>query len=180
MLQGAGPVEVVGYWGEGFFDLLEFTMQVTLFVVLGFGLANTPLVSRDLKAFARLPRNEVQVIVATVLIMCSWISYGFGLVAGAIVAREMRIVHRGRVHYPLIVAASYSGFVVWHAGYSGSVPLLIATEGHFLADEIGGIPVTQTIFSPTTLIILAALVIVVPIALVLMRPRDPEERVDIP
>lgn len=69
MLQGAGPVEVVGYWGEGFFDLLEFTMQVTLFVVLGFALANTPPVSRALKAFARLPRNEVQVIVATVLIM---------------------------------------------------------------------------------------------------------------
>lgn len=181
-LQGAGPVEVVGYWGEGFFDLLEFTMQVTLFVVLGFALANTPPVSRALKAFARLPRNEVQVIVATVLIMmvCSWISYGFGLAAGAIVARGMGIVHRGRVHYPLVVAASYSGFVVWHAGYSGSVPLLVATEDHFLVDEIGVIPVTQTIFSPTTLIILAALVIVVPIALVLMRPRDPEERVDIP
>lgn len=182
MLQGSGPVEVVGYWGGGFFDLLEFTMQVTLFVVLGFALANTPPVSRALKALARLPRNEVQVIVVTVLVMmvCSWISYGFGLVAGAIVAREMGIVHRGRVHYPLIVAASYSGFLVWHAGYSGSVPLLIATEDHFLAGEIGVIPVTQTLFAPTTLIILAALVVVVPLALVLMRPRDPEERVDIP
>jgi short-chain fatty acids transporter len=182
MFQGSGPVEIVGFWGDGFFDLLEFTMQVTLFVVLGFALASTPPVSRALKALAQLPRNEVQVIVVTVLVMmvCSWISYGFGLVAGAIVAREMGIVHRGRVHYPLIVAASYSGFIVWHAGYSGSVPLLIATEGHFLADEIGVIPVTQTIFSSTTLIILAALVIVVPLALVLMRPRNPEERVDIP
>jgi short-chain fatty acids transporter len=182
MFQGSGPVEVVGYWGDGFFDLLEFTMQVTLFVVLGFALASTPPVSRALKALARLPRNEVQVIVVTVLVMmvCSWISYGFGLVAGAIVAREMGVVHRGRVHYPLVVAASYSGFVVWHAGYSGSVPLLIATEGHFLADQIGVIPVTQTIFSSTTLIILAALVVVVPLALVLMRPRTPEERVDIP
>lgn len=182
MFQGSGPVEIVGFWGDGFFDLLEFTMQVTLFVVLGFALASTPPVSRALKALAQLPRNEVQVIVVTVLVMmvCSWISYGFGLVAGAIVAREMGIVHRGRVHYPLIVAASYSGFIVWHAGYSGSVPLLIATEGHFLADEIGVIPVTQTIFSSTTLIILAALVIVVPLALVLMRPRSPEERVDIP
>jgi short-chain fatty acids transporter len=40
------------------------------------------------------------------MMVCSWISYGFGFVAGAIVAREMSIVHRGRVHYPLIVAAS--------------------------------------------------------------------------
>lgn len=182
MLQGSGPVEVVGFWGEGFFDLLEFTMQVTLFVVLGFALANTPPVSRALRALARLPRGEVQVIVVTVLVMmvCSWISYGFGLVAGAIVAREMGIVHRGEVHYPLIVAASYAGFIVWHAGYSGSVPLLIATEDHFLADEMGVVPVTETLFAPATLLILAGLILVVPLTMVLMRPRDPAERVDIP
>lgn len=182
MLQGSGPVEVVGFWGEGFFDLLEFTMQVTLFVVLGFALASTPPVSRVLRGLARLPRGEVQVIIVTVLVMmvCSWISYGFGLVAGAIVAREMGIVHRGEVHYPLIVAASYAGFIVWHAGYSGSVPLLIATEDHFLADQMGVVPVTETLFAPTTLLILAGLVIVVPLTMVLMRPRDPSERVDIP
>lgn len=182
MLQGSGPVEVVGFWGDGFFELLEFTMQVTLFVVLGFALASTPPVSRALRALARLPRGEVQVIIVTVLVMmvCSWISYGFGLVAGAIVAREMGIVHRGEVHYPLIVASSYAGFLVWHAGYSGSIPLLIATEDHFLAEEMGVVPVTETLFAPTTLLILAGLVLVVPLTMVLMRPRDPAERVDIP
>jgi short-chain fatty acids transporter len=121
------------------------------------------------------------VIVVTVLVMmlCSWISWGFGLIAGGIVAREMGIVHRGKVHYPLIVAAAYSGFLVWHAGYGGAIPQLIATPGHFLEEQMGVIPVSQTIFAPTTLIIVTALVIVVPIVMILMRPSA-DERVNLP
>jgi short-chain fatty acids transporter len=182
MLQGSGPREVLDYWGGGFFDILEFTMQSTLMLVTGFALANTPPVHRALRAFARLPRNEVQILVLTVLVMMvfSWISWGFGLIAGAIVAREMGIVHRGRIHYPLVVAGTYAGFLVWHAGYGGSIPQLIATPGHFLEEQMGVIPVAETIFAPVTLIILLALAIVIPITVVLMRPRSDEERVDLP
>ena len=182
ILQGSGPREVLDYWGSGFFEILEFTMQSTLMLVTGFALANTPPVHRGLRAFARLPRNEVQVIVLTVLSMMvfSWISWGFGLIAGAIVCREMGIVHRGRVHYPLLVAATYAGFLVWHAGYGGSIPQLIATPGHFLEGQMGVIPVTESIFAPVTLIIVLALAVVIPIVMALMRPRSDEERVDLP
>ena len=27
------------------------------------------------------------------------------------------------VDYPLLIASAYSGFVIWHAGLSGSIPL---------------------------------------------------------
>jgi short-chain fatty acids transporter len=182
ILQGSGPREVLTYWGSGFADILEFTMQSTLMLVTGFALANTPPVHRGLRAFARWPRNEVQIIVLTVLVMMvfSWISWGFGLIAGAIVCREMGIVHRGRVHYPLLVAATYAGFLVWHAGYGGSIPQLIATPGHFLEGQMGVIPVTETIFAPFTYIIVLALAVVIPIAMILMRPRSDEERIDLP
>lgn len=182
MIEGSGPREVLGYWGDGFFGILEFTMQSTLMLVTGFALANTPPVHRALRALARLPRGEIQVIVLTVLIMMilSWISWGLGLIAGAIVCREMGIVHRGQVHYPLLVAATYAGFLVWHAGYGGSVPLLIATPDHFLAEKMGVIPVAETIFAPATLIIVLALAIVVPITMVLMRPKRGESRIDLP
>jgi short-chain fatty acids transporter len=178
---GANPREVLNHWGEGFFSILEFTMQSTLMLVLGFALANTPPVHAALRRFAKVPRNEVQVIVVTVLVMmaASWISWGFGLIAGGIVAREMGIVHRGKVHYPLVVASAYAGFLVWHAGYGGSIPQLVATPGHFLEEQMGVVPVSETIFSTTTLIILAALVVVVPLAMVLMRPSA-EERVSLP
>jgi short-chain fatty acids transporter len=137
MLQGSGPREVLDYWGSGFFDILEFTMQSTLMLVTGFALANTPPVHRALRAFARLPRNEVQILILTVLVMMvfSWISWGFGLIAGAIVAREMGIVHRGRIHYPLVVAGTYAGFLVWHAGYGGPFPSSLPPRGTSLKNR---------------------------------------------
>ena len=33
--------------------------------------------------------------------------------------------------YPLLIASAYSGFVIWHAGLSGSIPLQLA-EGYKL------------------------------------------------
>lgn len=182
MLHGSSFPEVLDLWGKGLFELLPFTMQSTLILVTGFALAQTGPVNRVLKSFARLPKNEVQVIVLTTLVMmvCSWISWGFGLIAGAIVAREMGIVHRGKIHYPLVVASSYAGFVVWHAGYGGSIPQLIATPGHFLEKQIGVIPVTETIFAPFTYVIVIALAIIVPISLVYMRPKQERERVSLP
>src|SRR5690625_4093030 len=38
------PVQMVQYWGDGFWDLLEFAMQMSLIVVTGYILANTPVV----------------------------------------------------------------------------------------------------------------------------------------
>lgn len=182
LFKGYAPREVLNFWGNGFFDILTFTAQATLILVTGFALAHTPLINKGLVAFARIPRNEVEVIIATTLVMmvCSWLSWGFGLIAGAIVAREMGIVHRGKVHYPLVVAASYAGFLVWHAGYGGAIPTLIATPGHFLESAMGVIPVTETIFAPSTLILVAALVVVIPILMALMRPKPGEERRSIP
>lgn len=181
IVAGSSPRDVLDYWGEGYFSILEFTAQSTLMLVLGFALANTPPVHRALRWFTRLPKTEPQIIVVTVLVMmvCSWVSWGFGLIAGGIVAREMGIAHRGKVHYPLLVAGTYAGFLVWHAGYGGSIPQLIATPDHFLAEQMGVVPVAETIFSLQTLIIVGLLAVVVPVTMVLMRPPA-AERVDLP
>jgi short-chain fatty acids transporter len=182
LFKGEGPVTVLGYWGEGFFSILAFTTQSVLMMITGFALAHTPAMNRALTAFARIPRNEVQVIIVTTLVMmvCSWLSWGFGLIAGGIVAREMGIVHRGKIHYPLVVAASYAGFLVWHAGYGGAIPTLIATPGHFLESEMGLVPVSETIFAPSTLLMVLALAVVVPLALIMMRPAPGERRKSFP
>lgn len=182
LFKGYGPQALFNFWGIGFFDLLTFTAQSTMMLVTGYALAYTPLVNKGLKRFTKIAKNEVQIIVITTLVMmvCSWLSWGFGLIAGAIVAREMGIVHRGKVHYPLLVAASYSGFLVWHAGYGGAIPQLIATPGHFLVKQMGIIPVSQTIFSSNTIIIILALFIVLPVSMVLMRPKNNETRISIP
>lgn len=173
---------VIDYWNAGFFSIMSFTYQIILVMVTGFSLAHTPFVKKAIVSFTRIPKTEAQVIVTTTLVamLGSWISWGFGLVVGGIVAREMGIAHRGKVHYPLIVAAAYAGFIVWHAGYGGSIPTVIASPDHFLISEIGVVPVTETIFSPFNLILLLAVVIVVPFSLVMMRPKPEEKRVGLP
>ena len=101
-------------------------------------------------------------IVSVVSMIASWINWGFGLVIGALFAKELARRVKN-VDYRLLIASAYGGFVVWHAGFSGSIPLSIATEGHPFADKIGVIPTNETIFATSTLIIVFALFIVLPI-----------------
>ncbi|UNK41205.1 TIGR00366 family protein [Luteimonas sp. S4-F44] len=168
------PLELVRHWGNGFWELLGFSMQMLLVLVTGFILARTPPVARLLTALAsrcRTPRNAI-VVVTLVALVANWINWGFGLVIGALFARE--VARHVRVDYRLLVASAYSGFLVWHGGLSGSIPLTIATEGHFLQETMGLIPTSETIFAPFNLMIVALLAIAVPLINRAMTPDDDE------
>ncbi|MEK4181376.1 short-chain fatty acid transporter [Aeribacillus sp. FSL K6-1121] len=158
------PVDMVTHWGLGFWDLLEFTMQMTLVVVTGYILANTPVIKRFLakvSTFARTPVHAVMLVTIVSLIACL-INYGFGLVIGALFAIHVA-KYVPSVDYRILIASAYSGFLIWHGGFSGSIPLTIATPGHFLEESMGVIPVTKTLFSPTNLFIVIALLITLPL-----------------
>jgi short-chain fatty acids transporter len=187
LFEGASPLAMARYWGGGFWQLLEFAMQMVLVLVTGFVLASTPFFRRILSAIARLAKTPGQaiVIVTLVSLAASWINWGFGLVIGALFARQLaRAVPS--VDYRLLIASAYSGFVIWHGGLSGSVPLTIATPGHFTEKLIGIVPTSQTIFSSYNLIILGALFILIPLTNRLMlghggRPVhvDPDKLIDV-
>ncbi|QEL09869.1 short-chain fatty acid transporter [Kushneria phosphatilytica] len=174
LFEQQSPLAVMRIWGDGFWGLLSFSMQMLLVLVTGFMFANTPPVKRLLERLADVPRSTggAIVLVSLVSLTASWINWGFGLVVGALFARVM--ARRIRVDYRLLVASAYSGFVVWHGGLAGSIPLTIATEGHFMADRIGVIPTGDTIFSLFNLAIVVALFIAVPLVNRLMLPDDSE------
>lgn len=160
----SGPVEMVTHWGTGFWDLLAFTMQMSLVVVTGYILANAPVIKNflaRLSNLAKTPAHAVMLVTFVSAIACL-INYGFGLVVGALFA-----IHVARqvpsADFRILVAGAYSGFLVWHGGFSASIPLTIATSGHFLEDKMGVIPVSETLFSPANLFIVAVLVITLPI-----------------
>lgn len=173
-------MEMITYWGGGFWDLLEFGMQMSLVVVTGYILASTPLVKRFLAKLSRVaktPEQAVMLVTFVALIACL-INYGFGLVAGALFA-----VHVAKrvpaVDYRILIASAYSGMVIWHGGFSGSIPLLIATPGHFLEDTIGLILVTETLFSSFNLFIVVTLLITLPLFnRYLLKGADPLGKVD--
>lgn len=174
LTQDSGPMAVIAFWGDGFWSLLTFSMQMLLVLVTGYMMASTPLVRRGLAALAALAKSPGGAIlwVSVVSLAASWINWGFGLVVGALFAKELaRVI---RVDYRLLVASAYSGFIVWHGGLAGSVPLAIATEGHPFAEIIGLIPTAETIFAPFNLIIVLALFITVPLVNRAMMPREEE------
>ena len=142
ILTDAGPVEVIKGWGDGLSGLLAFMTQMALILLLGHTLANTRPVRKLLSFLGGLPRGPIQayVFVFVISAIASLITWGLGLVVGALLAKEVAAQLRAkgvRLHFPMLVAAAFSGFVVWHMGYSGSGPLTAATEGSFLAEQIG-------------------------------------------
>lgn len=175
LTQGTSPLALVEMWGNGFWALLQFAMQMLLVLVTGFILASSPPVRRILERIAGLARSRGSAIllVSLVSLAASWLNWGFGLVVGAIFAKE--VARQVRVDYRLLVASAYSGFVIWHGGLSGSIPLTIATEGHFTESQIGVVPTSATIFSVWNLAIVAAIVIVVPLVNRLMLPLEHEQ-----
>lgn len=173
-MTGSTPIQMVQYWGSGFWDLLAFSMQMALVVVTGYVLANTPIVKSILEKISMLAKSPIQAIMLVTVIatIASLINYGFGLVVGALMA--IQIAKRvPSVDYRLLVASAYSGFLVWHGGFSGSTPLLIATEGHFLEEQIGIIKVTETLFSSFNLFIVFVLLVTLPLLnAYLMKTRE--------
>ncbi|QEA38911.1 short-chain fatty acid transporter [Pistricoccus aurantiacus] len=168
------PLAVMRFWGDGFWNLLTFSMQMLLVLITGFMLANTPPVKRFLALVAGKAKNPGSAIILVTLVslMASWINWGFGLVVGALFAKEL--ARQIRVDYRLLIASAYSGFVVWHGGLAGSIPLTIATEDHFTVEMIGVIGTSETIFSFFNLALLACLFVSVPLVNRLMLPKESE------
>ncbi|NLQ21695.1 short-chain fatty acid transporter [Shewanella sp. S-1] len=166
------PLEVINYWGDGFWTLLSFSMQMLLVLVAGFMLASSPPIKKLLDAIAGLAKSAPQAIILVTLVSlaASWINWGFGLVVGALFAKAL--ARKVKVDYRLLVASAYSGFVVWHGGLAGSIPLTIATAGHFSEPQIGIIPTSDTIFASYNLLLVAILFVVMPLVNRFMLPED--------
>lgn len=170
---GSTPYEMVQFWGGGFWGLLEFSMQMVLVLVTGHVLASSPVFKSLLGNIAKLAKSPgaAIILVSVVSIMASWINWGFGLVIGALFAKELAKRVR-KVDYRLLIASAYSGFLVWHGGLSASIPLSIATKGHPFEDKVGIIHTGETIFSVYNAAIIIGLFIILPILNRLMMPAE--------
>ena len=168
------PIALVDSWGNssGFWGLLSFSMQMALVLVLGSAMASAKVCKRILGAIASIAKDKKSAILITTFVstICCWLNWGFGLIAGALLAKE--VARRVKdVDYPLLIASAYSGFVIWHAGLSGSIPLQMGAEG---GTEILGVvysaPISQTVFHPVNLGMVLVILILMPLVNYAMHP----------
>ncbi len=182
---------LVNAWQSGLWDLLAFAMQMCLILVLGHALASTKPVSFLLQSLVNIPRTARQAVwlTATTAIAIALLNWGLGLIVGAVLARNMQAALARRAasghphcHVPqgLLPAAGYLGLMCWHGGFSGSAPLAAADPdalskllGPTLYARVGGpIPISQTLLTPTNLLISGGLLLFTPLLLSLLCPRN--------
>lgn len=171
-------MQIITGWGNGLWGILGFAMQMILIVVTGHTMASSRPVKRFLSSLASIPKDNAGagMLCAFVAAICSFINWGFGLIVAALLARELaRRV--SNMDYGYVVAAGYAGFIVWHGGLSGSIPLAVATKGHLVENLTGIIPTTETIFSSANLIISFAMIFTLPLLFKLIAPAKEEIRV---
>lgn len=172
LIEGTGPVEAVRLWGDGLWTLLSFSMQVTVLLLTGYMLANTPIVQRLLDGMSsRVTDPRAAVALASFIgILGAWVNAGLGMVLGTIIAQRLACHVKG-MHYPLAVAGGYAGFCIYGIGVSGTVPLSIATPGHPLEPLMGVAPLATTVFHPVLLGTSILVAITLPLFVALLHPR---------
>jgi short-chain fatty acids transporter len=166
-----GPLDLVQMWGSGFWNLLAFSMQMALVLVTGHAMATAEPIRNAMGRIASIAKTPVQgvMLVCFAAAIANVVNWGFGLVVGAMFAREVaRRIPKS--DYRLLIAASYIGFMTWHGGFSGSVPLVAATKGNPMEKFAGLIPVTDTLFTTYNIGITLALIVVLPLACWMMHP----------
>ena len=179
--EGSGVTEIALSWYGGFWALLQFAMQMVLILVTANVVAYHPRVRGMILGLVRIPKNGRQAVVLVGIgsMLTGWISWGLGLIFGAILAREMgkHAAKNGMpAHYPLLAVAGYMGMsLTWGWGLSSSAGLLQATEGNALmqmgfVDRV--IPSTEWVFHPYPLILTALSLVFASIMLYLLSPPN--------
>ena len=126
-----------------------------------------------------LARTPGQAVVLTFLVaaLASWLNWGFGLVVGALLARE--VARRIRLDFAWLVAAAYSGWVIWASGLSSSIALSQASHNNPLniVEKLTGVllPFGDMAFPWFNVVPTLAIVALVPIAFLLIRPHPDDE-----
>ncbi|MEC9209341.1 MAG: TIGR00366 family protein [Bacteroidota bacterium] len=163
-------LQLLSFWEQGIWHspLLVFAIQMMLMLVLGHTLALSKPINNIISKGVQYCTNTANAaaIITFFTILVSLFNWGLGLIFGAIFARkvgEHASTKNIKLNYPLIGAAGYSGLMVWHGGISGSAPIKIAEEGHFLADKIGVISQSETVFSTMNISISIVLLIALPL-----------------
>jgi short-chain fatty acids transporter len=177
----AGYIKLVRTWGDGVYGIVAFAMQMILILITGHALALTPPMNKALIWIAGAGKTPIKggMIVVLVAGICSWINWGFGLIVGGLLALEVAR-RTPKVDYAYLIGAAYSGFICWHQGLSGSIPLVIATSKHAqnLVEKITGsvVPVTQSIFGAFNIIPAIIIIFTLPLLFALIHPKEGETK----
>jgi short-chain fatty acids transporter len=162
---GNSPLQTAQWFGAGFWDLLTFTLQMSMIIVTGYAVATAQPVYALIRRMARIPTTPgtAAAFVALFSMLSSLISWSFSLIFSGLLARE--VGHRVRgADYRAIGAAGYLGVgSVWALGLSSSAALIMQSSASLpqsILQISGVIPLSQTLGLWQGMLIAAVLIVV--------------------
>jgi short-chain fatty acids transporter len=170
MLLGATPLQTAQAFGDGFWSLIPFTMQMSFIIIGGYVVASSPPAARLIDRLAAVPKTARGAVcwIALNSMLVSLLHWGLSSILGSLLARAIGRREDLSVDYRAAGAAAYLGMgSVWAMGLSSSAAQLQANPGSMppaLLAITGVIPFQQTIFlwqswALTTILIVVTLAI---------------------
>ena len=165
LLARSTPEQMVKYFGDGFWSIIPFTMQMAMLIVGGYVVATSPPVKRviDLICSRHYSSRGAVAWVAFFSMATSLLSYGFSLVFSGLLVREL-LRRNPHVDYRAAGAAGYLGLgSIWALGLSSSAALMMSAKASVppaLLKISGVIPLAATIFTWQSALVIVILLAV--------------------
>ncbi|MGX9674112.1 TIGR00366 family protein [Mycobacterium sp. HM-7] len=180
LVRGATPGGMLKAWYGGVWgsqNIFTFAFQMVLILVTGYTLAEAPILKRAIVHIAGKPNNQVQgaLLCFSVSAVLSLLNWGLGLVAGALVARQVA-KRFADAHFGYLIAAAFMGFIVWTQGLSSSIALANTDSSSPInvIHKLTGVtvPLSQTIFQPYSWLSVIAVLALLALAIWRMAPAQ--------
>lgn len=163
---GAPVQDVAISFGNGFWSLIPFTMQMCMLIIVGYVVSVSKPVEILIRKMAKIPNSGrgAIVLVATVSLLISLINWAMSTVLTALLVIALAKRKELNMDYRAAAAAAIIGMgATWALGISSSAAQLQANKASLpepLYNLSGVIPFTETIFLPQSMIMTAVLIIV--------------------
>lgn len=170
---GNGPVQLCLYWFKHLWDMLAFSMQMSMMVIVCATTAKSRQVNSMMAALAKALRNPTVAVVTFIIwgYVASFINWAFCTLSCTVLAVELSRRNKG-LSFPILLVGGYCTSCLGQClGPTASVYALLATEGNYMQETLGGV-LTQdvTVYNSVNLIIWSILAVLTIALVVFTRP----------
>lgn len=166
MGNGASPAVVAKAFGDGFWSLIVFSMQMAFVAITGYVVATSPPAARLIDRLAAMPKSGPGAVafVAFVSMSASFLNWGLSLVFSGLLVRALATRSDLRLDYRAAGAAAYLGLgATWALGLSSSAAQLQANPASLPRPVLaitGVLPFSETIFLWQSMLMAVVLMVV--------------------
>lgn len=163
---GAPVQDVASSFGNGFWSLIPFTLQMTMLIIVGYVVSVSAPVKKLIQMMARIPHSgrSAIVLVATTSLLISLVNWAVSTILTALLVIALAKRKELNMDYRAAAAAAIIGMgATWALGISSSAAQLQANKASLpesIYNLTGVIPFTETIFLWQSMLMTLILVIV--------------------